>query len=233
MNFSRPTGGKPELLSFEEPTTLFHEFGHALHGLLSQCNYNSLSGTSVARDFVELPSQIMENWAADPEVMKEYAKHYETGEVIPDELIEKIKNSGHFNQGFTTIEYLAASFLDLSYHALKDAEGLNVAEFETKTLGDLGLISEIVVRYRSTYFNHIFAGGYSAGYYAYVWAEVLDADAYAAFKESGDIYNKEKATAFRNNVLAQGGTKDPMELYRAFRGQDPSIEPLLERKGLK
>lgn len=231
-NFSKPTGDKPALISFEEVTTLFHEFGHALHGLLSNCTYPTVSGTDVYRDFVELPSQIMENWAGEPEVLKSYAKHYQTGETIPDELITKIKNAAHFNQGFVTVEYLAASFLDMDWHTLADATELDPNKFETKSLDKIGLIPEIVTRYRSPYFRHIFAGGYSSGYYSYIWAAVLDADAFQAFKET-DLFDQQKALAFRINVLATGGTEDPMILYKRFRGAEPKIDALLERRGLK
>jgi peptidyl-dipeptidase Dcp len=231
FNFTRPSGDKPALLNLEEVSTLFHEFGHALHGLLSKCTYNKLSGTAVPRDFVELPSQIMENWALHPEVMKSYARHYETGEPIPDELISKIKNSGLFNQGFETVEYLAASFLDLYWHTIESSFTGNVNDFEQGSLDKLGLIPEIVVRYRSTYFNHIFSGGYSSGYYSYIWAEVLDADAFQAFVETS-VFNREAATAFRKNILEKGGTEDPMTLYIRFRGKEPSIEPLLKKRGL-
>jgi peptidyl-dipeptidase Dcp len=232
FNFSKPTGGKPALLSFEEVSTMFHEMGHALHGLFSDCTYESISGTSVPRDFVELPSSIMENWASAPEVMKMYGKHYETGETIPDELIQKIKNAGHFNQGFVNIEYLSAAFLDMNWHTLKDAKSeIDVDQFESKALADIGLISEIVVRYRSTYFSHIFSGGYSAGYYSYKWSEVLDADAFEAFMETS-LYDKETAGSFRENILSRGGTEDPMVLYKRFRGREPSIDPLLKRSGL-
>ena len=231
-NFSKPTGDKPSLLSFEEVTTLFHEFGHGLHGLLSNCTYPKLSGTDVPRDFVELPSQIMENWAAEPEVLKMYAKHYETGEPIPDELIEKIKATGKFNQGFATVEYLAASFLDMDWHTLMEPTKLDPMEFEKQSMAKIGLIPEIVERYRSPYFRHIFSGGYSAGYYVYIWAEVLDADAFQAFKETS-LFDQKTATSFRENILAKGGTEDPMTLYKRFRGREPKIEPLLENRGLK
>jgi peptidyl-dipeptidase Dcp len=231
FNFTKPSGDKPALLNSEEVTTLFHEFGHALHGLLSKCTYNKLSGTAVPRDFVELPSQIMENWALHPQVMRSYAKHYETGEPIPDELIEKIKKSGLFNQGFETVEYLAASFLDMYWHTLQAPFTGDVNNFEQDALNNLGLIPQIVVRYRSTYFNHIFSGGYSSGYYSYIWAEVLDADAFEAFVETS-LFNKEVATAFRKNILEKGGTEDPMTLYVRFRGKEPSIEPLLKKRGL-
>lgn len=231
FNFTKPTGDKPALLNFEEVSTLYHEFGHALHGLLSDCYYRSLSGTSVPRDFVELPSQIMENWAAEPEVMKVYAKHYETGEVIPKELIDKLKKSKHFNQRFASVEYLSASFLDLDWHTIEKTTEINVLDFEDKSLENIKMIPEIIVRYRSTYFAHIFSGGYSSGYYSYIWAEVLDADAFNAFKETG-LFDQETAARFRENILERGGTRDPMELYKMFRGAEPSLEPMLERKGL-
>ncbi|MCH7657719.1 MAG: M3 family metallopeptidase [Bacteroidetes bacterium] len=231
FNFTKPTGDKPALLNFEEVSTLYHEFGHALHGLLSDCYYRSLSGTSVPRDFVELPSQIMENWAAEPEVMKVYAKHYETGEVIPKELIDKLKKSKHFNQGFASVEYLSASFLDMDWHTIEKTTEINVLDFEDKSSENIKMIPEIIVRYRSTYFAHIFSGGYSSGYYSYIWAEVLDADAFNAFKETG-LFDQETAARFRENILERGGTRDPMELYKMFRGAEPSLEPMLERKGL-
>jgi peptidyl-dipeptidase Dcp len=230
-NFSKPTGGKPALLSFEEVMTLFHEFGHALHGLLSDCTYNKLSGTSVARDFVELPSQIMENWAGSPEVLKMYAKHYETGEPIPQELVDKIKKAALFNQGFISVEYLAASFLDMDWHTLSETAELDVNKFETEKLNAIGLIPEIVVRYRSSYFRHIFSGGYSSGYYSYIWAEVLDADAFEAFKEAG-LFDQKTAKAFRDNILSKGGTEDPMVLYKRFRGAEPKVDALLKKRGL-
>ncbi len=233
FNFTKPTGDIPSLLTMDEVLTTFHEFGHALHGLLSTCTYGSLSGTSVPRDFVELPSQIMENWAMEPEVLRMYAKHYETGDIIPDELIEKIHNSQYFNQGFATTEYLAASFLDMDYHTLKPEEtDINVTAFENSSMKKIGLIPEIVSRYRSTYFNHIFSGGYSSGYYSYIWAARLDTDAFQAFVETGDLFDKETANAFRTQILEKGGTKDPMELYVAFRGKEPGIEALLKKRGL-
>ena len=230
-NLSKPTADKPALISYEEATTLFHEFGHALHGLLSDCTYESLSGTAVPRDFVELQSQIMENWASEPEVLKMYAKHYETGEPIPDELIKKVKDASKFNQGFATVEYLAASFLDTDWHTLTESQEQETLDFEDESLARIGLIPQIVVRYRSPYFNHIFSGGYSAGYYSYIWAEVLDADAFQAFKEAG-LFDQKTAQSFRTNILARGGTEEPMTLYKRFRGAEPQIEPLLERRGL-
>ncbi|MEJ2721321.1 MAG: M3 family metallopeptidase, partial [bacterium] len=230
-NFSKPTGDMPALLSWDEVTTLFHEFGHGLHGLLSNCTYESLSGTDVATDFVELPSQIMENWASEPAVLKMYARHDKTGEPMPDELIEKIRKARHFNQGFATTEYLAASFLDMDWHTLADSKMRDPVAFEKASLDRIGLIPEIVVRYRSPYFRHVFAGGYAAGYYSYVWAEVLDADAFQAFKETS-LFDRTTAQAFRDNILAAGGSEDPMTLYLRFRGAEPKIDPLLDRRGL-
>lgn len=230
-NFAKPTATTPSLLSYDDVTTLFHEFGHALHGILSKCNYPSISGTAVSRDFVELPSQFMENWATEAEVLKFFAKHYKTGEVMSDELIKKIENSSHFNQGFVTIEYLSAALLDLDWHTLKTTELQDATKFETASMKKMGMIPEIVVRYRSTYFSHIFNGGYASGYYSYMWAEVLDADAFQAFKETS-IFDQKTAKSFRINILEKGGTEDPMVLYKRFRGKDPLIEPLLKRRGL-
>lgn len=230
-NFTKPTAEKPALLSIEEVETLFHEFGHALHGLLSNCTYPSLSGTAVPRDFVELPSQIMENWALEPEVLKVYAKHYQTEEPIPAELVEKLNKTRKFNQGFATVEYLAASFLDMDYHTLEDARGIDPIKFEEDSMKKIGMIPEIVVRYRSTNFQHIFPGGYSAGYYSYIWSEVLDADAFEAFKEKG-IFDSKTALSFRKNILEKGGSEDPMTLYKRFRGREPKVEPLLKKRGL-
>ncbi len=230
-NFSKPTADEPSLLSFDEVNTLFHELGHALHGLLSNSTYNKLSGTSVPRDFVELPSQIMENWAAEPEVLNMYAKHYKTGESIPKDLVEKIKNASLFNQGFETVEYLAASFLDMDYHTLTEAKDIDVTTFENTSLNKIGLMPEIIARYRSTNFQHIFSGGYAAGYYSYIWSGVLDSDAFEAFKETS-LFDRKTAQAFRKYVLETGGTDDPMTLYKKFRGAEPKIEPLLKKRGL-
>jgi peptidyl-dipeptidase Dcp len=230
-SLSRPTADEPALLSLDEVTTLFHEFGHALHGMLSNVTYNSLSGTAVAQDFVEFPSQVFENWATEPEVMKTYALHYKTGEPIPDDLIAKMQNAKLFNQGFATVEYLAASYLDMDWHTLHGEAPKDVDAFETQRMNTLGLIPEIVPRYRSTYFRHIFSGGYSSGYYAYVWAEVIDADAFSAFKEAG-LFDQKTADRFREYILSKGGTEDPMVLYKKFRGREPEIGPLLERRGL-
>ncbi|WP_417354338.1 M3 family metallopeptidase [Flavobacterium sp.] len=230
-NFSKPVGNNPALLTFDETTTFFHEFGHALHGLLSNVTYESLSGTSVYTDFVELPSQIMENWAAEPEVLKMYAKHYKTGEVIPDELIEKLQQAATFDQGFATVEYLAASYLDMDYHSLTEPLNQNVVPFEEESMKKIGLPNAIIPRYRSTYFNHIFSGGYSAGYYSYIWSGVLDTDAFEAFK-STSLFDEKTARSFKMNILERGGTADPMILYKQFRGAEPSIEPLLRKRGL-
>lgn len=231
-NFSKPTETTPSLLTFEEVETLFHEFGHVLHGLLANTTYYSLSGTSVARDFVELPSQIMENWAAEPEVLKSFAKHYQTGEVIPDELLDKMDKAGKFNQGFVTVEYLAAALLDMDWHTLNQTQEIDATAFEKASLDKMGLIPEIIVRYRSPYFSHIWGGGYSAGYYGYIWAAILDSDAFATFKEKG-LFDQETAKSFRDNILSQGGTKEAMDMFVKFKGQEPSIEPLLEKRGLK
>jgi peptidyl-dipeptidase Dcp len=231
-NFTRPAAGKPSLLNMDEVETLFHEFGHALHGLLSQTHYLSISGTNVVRDFVELPSQIMENWCFEPQVMKTYARHYQTGEVIPDALIEKIQKASTFNQGFATTEFICAAILDMDYHVLKNADNLDVEAFEKASMEKMGMIPEIIVRYRSTNFNHIFAGGYAAGYYSYSWAEVLDADAYHAFVETGDIYNKSVAESFRRNILEKGDSEEAMNLYLKFRGKEPNPEHLLIKRGL-
>ncbi len=230
-NFSKPTGNTPALLTFDEVTTFFHEFGHALHGLLSNVQYKSLAGTSVPRDFVELPSQIMENWAAEPEVMKQYAVHYKTGEPIPDELIDKLQASGTFGQGFGTTEYLAASMLDLNYHTQKEPISENATDFEAAAMEEIGLIDEIIPRYRSTYFQHVFSGGYSSGYYSYIWSGVLDTDAFQAFKET-DLFDPKKAQAFRREILERGGTDEPMDMYVNFRGAEPKIDALLKKRGL-
>ncbi len=227
-NFSRPAGDAPGLLSLDEVETLFHEFGHALFGLLSERSYRNLG---LPRDGIELPSQIMENWAFAPEVLRSYALHYKTGTPIPDSLIDKIHRTETFNQGFATVEYLAASFLDMEWHTLKDTVTADPAQIEKRLFDRLGLIPEIVPRYRSPYFAHIFSGGYSSGYYSYIWAEVLDADAFEAFKEKG-LFDLATAKAFRQNILERGGTEDPMGLYRRFRGKEPSIEPLLRKRGL-
>lgn len=231
-NFTSPNEDGIALLTMDETTTYFHEFGHALHGLLSNVKYRSLSGTSVPRDFVELPSQVMENWATEPEVMKMYAKHYKTGATIPDELIEKMKNAASFGQGFSTVEYLASSILDMDFHHISEPIQETSAEaYEKKSMEKFGLIGSIVPRHRATYFSHVFSGGYSAGYYSYIWSGVLDTDAFEQFKTT-TLFNPEKAKSFRKNILEKGGTEDPMDLYKKFRGSEPSIEPLLRKRGL-
>ncbi len=230
-SFTKPAGDMPSLLTLDEVETMFHEFGHALHGMLTKCNYEGVAGTNVARDFVELPSQIMEHWAFEPEVLKVYAKHYQTREPISDELIAKIQAQDKFNQCFMTTELLAAALLDMELHNLTDTEGLDVVAFEKQAMDKLGLIPEIAPRYRATYFSHII-GGYAAGYYSYLWAEVLDADAFEAFKEKG-LFDQATAKAFRDNVLEKGGTEEPMVLYKNFRGAEPGLEPLLKNRGLK
>ena len=229
-NFNKPTQGNPSLLSMDDVETLFHEFGHALHGLLSKAHYRSLSGTNTPRDFVELPSQFMENYCYEPEVLKTYALHYQTGEVIPAELIAKINAASKFNQGFVETELLGASILDMDYHELTTAEGLEPNAFEAASMAKMQMIPEIIVRYRSTFYNHIFTTGYEAGYYSYTWSAVLDADAFAAFKETGNIFNPATAKAFRH-LLEQGGTRDAQELYLEFRGKEADPKYLLRRKG--
>ena len=227
FNFTRPAGDMPALLSLEEVTTLFHEFGHALEALFNKNTYNQ---TYVARDFVELPSQLNEHWATEPEVLNLYAKHYKTGENIPASLVKKITNSGYFNQGFDNVEIYAASFLDMAYHTLEAPVNINIQSFEKEYLDKLGLIPEIVSRYRSTYFTHIM-GGYDAGYYSYTWAAVLDNDAFEAFKEKG-IFDRATANSYRKNILEKNGIMDPMQMYINFRGKEPGIEPYLKNKGL-
>lgn len=239
-NMTAPTDSLPALFTIDEVETVFHEFGHALHGLLTKCHYPSVSGTNVARDFVETFSQFNENWAFQPEILAEYAKHYETGEVIPDSLVAKINNARKFNQGFMTSELCAASILDMKWHELDEedlaklSEGdqaANVAEFEKKVCREMGLIDEIIPRYRTTYFNHIFNSGYSAGYYSYLWAEVLDKDAFEYFQQQG-IYNPEVALKFRQTFLEKGGSEEPMTLYLSFRGAQPDPGALLRARGL-
>jgi len=230
FNYPAPTKDEPSLLSYTEAETLFHEFGHALHGLFSNVKYESLSGTNVPRDFVEFPSQVMENWMGEPEVLRMFAKHYQTGEVIPDELIKKMKDANSFNGGFTTVEYMAAAYLDMYWHTLTENERRDVNAFEADAMTKLGLIEEIIPRYRSTYFAHIFSGGYSSGYYSYLWSEVLDADTFQAFKDAGSIFDAETAKRYRH-MLSQGGSKPGMDMYIEFRGQKPEIEPLLKKKG--
>jgi peptidyl-dipeptidase Dcp len=231
FNFPASTEGSPSLLSLTEANTFFHEFGHALHGMLSNVTYESFAGTSTPRDFVEFPSQVMENWMRQPEVLRMFANHYETGESIPQEIIDKITASATFNQGFETVEYMAAAYLDMAYHVLDSTEAVEPRGFEDAAMADIGLIEEILPRYRSGYFAHIFAGGYSSGYYSYIWSEVLDADAFMAFQETS-LFDQETAARYREEILSKGGTRPGMELYVNFRGREPSIEPLLKKRGL-
>ncbi len=231
FNFPPPTADGPSLISYDDALTLAHECGHALHGLLSDVTYESLSGTRVPRDFVEFGSQIMENWMSEPEVLRSYAKHYQTDEVIPDEVIEKLQAAGTFNQGFITAELLAASYLDMAWHTLTEPDEREPRSVEDTEMARIGLVEEIIPRYRSTYFSHIFSGGYSSGYYSYIWAEVLDKDAFQAFKETS-LFDRETAQRLREEILSKGGTRPGMELYQAFRGRPPSIEPLLRARGL-
>ncbi|MFT5985956.1 MAG: Zn-dependent oligopeptidase, partial [Planctomycetota bacterium] len=230
-NFTKPTISKPSLLTFNEVTTLFHEFGHGLHGMLANTTYNGLSGTNVSWDFVELPSQILENWCYEKETLELFATHYETGEVIPMELVNKIKDSATFHEGMQTMRQLSFGLLDMSWHGSNLSHISKVKQFETNAFGDSALYPETSQTCMSTAFSHIFQGGYSAGYYSYKWAEVLDADAFAYFKQEG-IFNKTVATRFKETVLSQGGTVEPMDLYKAFRGQEPNPDALLERAGL-
>ena len=231
-NFTKPAAGEPALLSADEASTMFHEFGHALHQFFKDVHYQGVSG--VPRDFVELPSQVNEHWAFAPEVLKVYAKHYKTGEVMPQSLVEKLEKSGKYGQGFATVEYVAASLLDMDYHVLTEVpDDMDVMQFERQTLVDRGLLKQIPSRYRTTYFNHTMGGGYTAGYYSYMWAEVLEADAFEAYKETGDIFNQEVAGKFRKFILTPGGIDDAMDMYVNFRGKKPSTEPLLKNRGLK
>jgi peptidyl-dipeptidase Dcp len=233
FNFPAPTEGSPSLLSLTNAETFFHEFGHALHGMFSNVRYESLAGTSTPRDFVEFPSQVMENWMRRPEVLRMFANHYQTGEPIPQEVIDKINASATFNQGFATVEYMAAAYLDMAYHVLDTTEEVEPRSFEDNAMADIGLIEEIIPRYRSGYFGHIFSSpvGYSSGYYSYIWSEILDADTFMAFKET-DVLDQETAARYREEILSKGGTRPGMELYRNFRGRDPEIGPLLEKRGL-
>jgi len=231
FNFPAPSDDSPSLISMTNAETLFHEFGHALHGLFSDVTYASLAGTNTPRDFVEFPSQVMENWMKEPEVLRLFASHYETGEPIPQEIIDKITASAKFDQGFKTVEFIAAAYLDMSYHVLDSTEAIEPRGFENSAMTDIGLINEIIPRYRSGYFAHIFAGGYSASYYGYIWSEVIDADAFQAFKETS-LFDAGTAARYRTEILSKGGTRSGADMYRSFRGRDPKIEPLLERRGL-
>tara|TARA_B100000035_G_scaffold36473_1_gene27606 strand:+ start:2198 stop:4285 length:2088 start_codon:yes stop_codon:yes gene_type:complete len=232
-NFPAPVGDNPSLLSFENAVTLFHEFGHAMHGILTDVTYGSMAGTSGPRDFIELPSQLLEHWVSEPEVLKSFATHYETGESMPDELIEKLLKAGKFNQGFINTEYLAASLLDMDWHTMSVLDAQNISDnFEKSSMNKIGLIDQIAPRYRSTYFAHIFSGGYSSGYYSYVHAAVLDSDAFEAFKEAGDVFDSELSSKLRKEIYEKGSTEEAMDLYVNFRGRKPIIAPLLKVRGL-
>lgn len=230
-NFTRPSGDRPALFSIDEVTTLYHEMGHALHGLMSDVRYRGQAGTSVSRDFVELPSQIMENWVTEPEVLELFAFHYETGELIPADLVERMEESALFGTGFRTVEYLASSWLDMAYYHRTEPLEKDINLFEEELSKKINRTEAIPFRHASTHFQHIFSGGYSANYYSYIWSEVLDADAYSVFRERG-LFDRATAQSFRDHILSTGGTADPMELYKRFRGSEPDIQPLLERRGL-
>ncbi len=231
-NYNKPSKGKPCLLSFDDVTTLFHEFGHALHGMLSNVVYPSQSGTSVLRDFVEFPSQLMEHWVSTPEILSKFAKHHETGAIIPQSLVDKLTAASKFNEAWATVEYLSAAIMDIKMHTITGKAPKDIDAWESEILNEIGLIPEIVVRYRPGYFKHTFSGGYAAGYYSYIWASVLETDAFNAFKETGNVYDTAMSKKLKENIFAAGDTKDPMELYIDFRGREPSVEGLLEHRGL-
>ncbi len=233
LNFSKPPAGEVALLSYDDAETLFHEFGHALHGLLSDVTYPMLSGTAVARDFVELPSQIYEHWLGQPQVLRKFALHYKTGEAIPQALLDKVQAARNFNQGFTTVEYLASAFIDMEWHSLDKPQTIDVREMESAWLAKLGMPREIIMRHRSTHFAHIFSGGYSAGYYSYMWSEVLDADGFEAFKEKGDPFDKELAKKLYTYIYSRGNSADPMGLYESFRGRKPDTRALMRMRGFE
>ncbi len=232
LNFARAPEGEPTLLSFDDARTVFHEFGHALHGMLSDVTYPSISGTSVARDFVEFPSQVYEHWLMTPEVLSRFAVHAGTGEPMPQSLIEKVQAARNFNMGFATVEYASSALVDMAFHALETAEGVDPLAFERDVLARIGMPAEIAMRHRTPHFTHVFSGdGYSAGYYSYLWSEVLDADGFSAFEETGDVFHPELAARLREHVYAAGSRRDPAEAYRAFRGRDPDVDALLRKRG--
>jgi peptidyl-dipeptidase Dcp len=233
MNFSKGGAGEPSLLSFDDARTLFHEFGHGLHGLLSNVTYPLLAGTAVSTDFVELPSQLYEHWLSQPDILRHYATHYRTGEPIPEELLERLMAARNFNQGFATIEYLASAFVDLELHRRKDLSNLDASAFEAETLQKIGMPREIIMRHRTPHFTHVFSGdGYSSGYYSYLWSEVLDADAFTAFEETGDAFNRDMADRLKRFIYSAGNLRDPAEAYTAFRGRLPNADALLAKRGL-
>jgi peptidyl-dipeptidase Dcp len=232
-NFAKAAPGEPTLLSFDDARTLFHEFGHALHGLLSSVTYPSISGTSVATDFVELPSQLYEHWLEQPDVLRRFARHYQTGAPMPDELLQKLIAARNFDQGFATVEYVASAIVDLDLHSLASAETIHPAAFEASALARIGMPEEIAMRHRPPHFDHVFSGGgYAAAYYSYMWSEVLDADAFEAFAETGDIFHPATAQRLRETIYAAGGAQEPAEAYKAFRGRLPSPAALLRKRGL-
>ena len=231
LNFARGAEGGPTLLSFDDARTLFHEFGHGLHGMLSNVTYPSLAGTSVSRDFVELPSQLYEHWLSQPQVLKRFAKHAKTGKPMPEAMLEKLKAARNFNQGFATVEFTAAAIIDMDLHSLKDASDLDITKFETKTLKRIGMPREIVLRHRLPHFMHII-GGYSAGYYSYMWSAVMDADAFAAFEETGNVFSQKVAKKLREHIYSSGNRRDPADAWHAFRGRPPQVEGLLRKHGL-
>jgi len=233
MNFSKGADGAPALLSHDDARTLFHEFGHALHALLSDVTYPIISGTSVQTDFVELPSQLYEHWLEQPEILRRFAVHYRTGAPMPDDLVTRLRAARTFNQGFATVEYVASALVDLDLHLLSNADGFDVTAFEQAALARIGMPNEIVMRHRPPHFAHVFSGGgYASAYYSYMWSEVLDADAFAAFEEAHDVFDPATAARLRDNIYAAGGSRDPAELYRAFRGRLPTPDALLRRRGL-
>lgn len=233
MNFSKAPEGEPTLLTFDDARTLFHEFGHGLHGLMSNVTHPLVSGTSVARDFVELPSQLFEHWLAQPEILKKFARHYQSGEVIPEELLKRLLAASNFNQGFATVEYLATAIVDMAIHKHETLAALDPAQVEEKVLGDIGMPKEIIMRHRIPHLLHAFSGdGYSAGYYSYLWSEVMDADAFEAFEETGDAFHADTASKLEEFIYSAGGSQDPAKAYMDFRGKMPSIEPLLKGRGL-
>jgi peptidyl-dipeptidase Dcp len=231
-NFAKAPDGEPTLLSFDDARTLFHEFGHALHGLLSSVTYPKISGTSVSTDFVELPSQLYEHWLEQPDVLRRYARHYETGEPMPEELLKRLISARNFNMGFATVEYVSSALVDLEFHSMPSADNIDTTAFEEKALSAIGMPAEIGMRHRSPHFGHIFSGGgYAAAYYSYMWSEVLDADAFAAFEETGDIFDPATAKRLRDTIYAAGGKQDPAEAYKAFRGRLPTADALLRKRG--
>jgi peptidyl-dipeptidase Dcp len=230
MNFAK---GDPALLSFDDARTLFHEFGHALHGLLSNVTYPLLAGTGVSTDFVELPSQLYEHWLSQPAILRQYATHHKTGEPIPDVLLDRLMAARNFNQGFSTVEYLASAFVDIDLHSLESADDLDVSAFEKDSLARIGMPHEMIMRHRTPHFAHVFSGdGYSAGYYSYLWSEVLDADAFNAFEETGDVFSKNVADKLKRFIYSAGNLRDPVEAYTAFRGRLPTPDALLKKRGL-